>query len=58
MSPPASPRRGWERRVAGWGGTRCVQDKKRSLLGTGLISGEDAGGGGGFGGVAGGARSR
>lgn len=45
------PRRGWER-VAGAGGTgtRYVQDKKRSLLGTGLISGEGGGEGEGRGG--------
>lgn len=43
-APPAShPQRMGEERGGG-GGPRCVQDKKRSLLGTGLISGEGGGG--------------
>lgn len=57
VSPTSHPQRmGEESGGEGEDGTRCIQDKKRSLLGTGLISGEggrgggdDTGGGGPFG---------
>lgn len=47
VPPTSHPQRiGEESGGEGEDGTRCIQDKKRSLLGTGLISGKVAGEGG------------